>query len=336
MMMSQSDAQHSYTVKIENDKAVSAEVDVKQVPKDRIRRHGNSVQILDEDGSVLKSFHFQAMGGMAPAAPFAGQMRMQGGPGANTLQIQPAQPGWQAQEAFTPPPVMMGITMSDPGDGENGIIVDTVIDGLPAEKAGLEPGDRIVSADGKELTAQQRLRSILKDKKPGDSLDLKVIRDGKEKSVTLKLAKYEAKSLPQGGTTTWPDLAGGTDHAKVFEEAKAALQKALEEIKSNENLKADKIKAKAEKALNEAMDALEDAKKKMSDSMSTLHDQLAQGGWTQFFGNNNGSAHSFVIPPTAPMAPAAPDADVTRQLEKLSQQLDKLNRRLDQLEKEKK
>ena len=74
----------------------------------------------------------------------------------------------------------------------------------------------------------------------------------------------------------------------------------------------------------------------MSDSMSALHDQLAQGGWTQFFGNNNGSAHSFVIPPAAPMPPAAPDADVTRQLERLSQQLDKLNRRLDQLEKEKK
>src|SRR5436190_12734542 len=56
MMMSESDGQHTYSVKIENGKVTNAEVDGKKIPKSRVKNKGGKVQILDEDGTVLKSF----------------------------------------------------------------------------------------------------------------------------------------------------------------------------------------------------------------------------------------------------------------------------------------
>jgi hypothetical protein len=325
MMMSESDGQHTYSVKIENGKVVSAEVDGKKVPKSRVKNKNGKVEIYDEDGNVLKSFSVHAMaqgghgfpGGVMTVRPWQGQA--QGGAPALTLQSQP--------------PVMMGITMSDPQEGE-GVVVDSVFDGLPADKAGLEVGDRIVSADGKKIESQQALRDILKDKKPGDTIALKVDREGKSKNITIKLAKFEGNRL-QGGMAG-PVFTLHNSNEEAFENAKKALQKALEDIKANENLKADKIKAKAEQALKEALDSLEEAKGKLSMEADKLHDQFMQqfgdGKWKEYFGPEGGQ---FVVPqPMTPPTPATPD--ISKQLDRLSQQIERLNKRLEQLEKDKK
>jgi chaperonin cofactor prefoldin len=339
MMLSEADGQHTYTVKIENGKVASAEVDGKKVPKDRVKNKGGKVQILDEDGNVLKSFNTTVVHGMGGNA-----IRLQGVPGG-VFQVQPwrgqaqgggGMPGAGAWAMGEQPRVMMGITMSDAADGETGAVVDSVMDGLPASKAGLQPGDRITSADGKKVESQQGLRDILKDKNPGDSIELKVDRDGKTKTLSIKLAKFESTKLGmpqgQGGMT---DFFARNDHHEAFEEAKKSLQKALDELAANENLKPDKIKAKATEALKQAIEALDQAKEKMSSQMNELHGEVMKGlndGDHRWLFSDGGKGGAFVIPTPAPSA----DANVSKQLEKLSEQLERLSKRLDQLEKDKK
>ncbi len=57
-----------------------------------------------------------------------------------------------------------------------GILVDSVIDGGPAHRAGLRAGDVILRADDQTMDATARLHQQLKTKKPGDSLMLEVQR----------------------------------------------------------------------------------------------------------------------------------------------------------------
>jgi hypothetical protein len=330
MMMSEADGQHTYTVKIENGKVVSAEIDGKKVPKSRVSNKNGKVEIRDEDGNVVKTFNVQVAG--------AGHgLHIQGVPGG-MLQVQPWGQGdaGALPMAGAQPPVMIGITMSDDAEGE-GVVVDSVLDGLPADKAGVKVGDHILSIDGQKVESQQALREVLKDKKPGETVELKIDRDGKKETVKVKLAKFEANRLmAQGGTMpgTWYTIRG--DHDEALESAKAALQKALDEIKANENLNGDKIRAKAEEALKAAMESLEKAKDEMSSKMDELHGQIDSGNWKHLFGDQGGQ---FVMPqppqPPQPMTPAA-SPDMSKQLEKLSQQIEKLNKRLEQLEKDKK
>ena len=50
-------------------------------------------------------------------------------------------------------------------------------------------GDIIVSADGVTLSSVERLRSLVADKEPGDTLRLEVVRGDKSIKETVKLGR---------------------------------------------------------------------------------------------------------------------------------------------------
>ena len=68
-----------------------------------------------------------------------------------------------------------------------GVYVKTVDDFSAAEKAGIKPGDVIIEAEGKKITKMDELNEIKNKKQIGDTLKLKVYRDGKEKDITVTL-----------------------------------------------------------------------------------------------------------------------------------------------------
>ena len=68
-----------------------------------------------------------------------------------------------------------------------GIYVKSVDDFSAAEKAGIKIGDVIIEAEGKKITKMDELNEIKTEKQIGDTIKLKVSRDGKEKSVTVTL-----------------------------------------------------------------------------------------------------------------------------------------------------
>ena len=68
-----------------------------------------------------------------------------------------------------------------------GVYVKTVQNFSPAEKAGLQSGDVIVKADDKDITTMDELNEIKNSHQIGDTMKLKINRNGEEKEITLTL-----------------------------------------------------------------------------------------------------------------------------------------------------
>ncbi len=64
-----------------------------------------------------------------------------------------------------------------------------VVPGSPADKAGIKEGDIILEVDSKKLTSKASLASVIRQHKVGDSLTLKMLSQGQEKTVTVTLAE---------------------------------------------------------------------------------------------------------------------------------------------------
>ena len=72
-----------------------------------------------------------------------------------------------------------------------GVYVSRVIDGGAADIAGLESGDVIVAIDGKVVNNVAQLQESVAVNRPGDRIQVKFIRDGREKEVEAVLRNIE-------------------------------------------------------------------------------------------------------------------------------------------------
>jgi putative serine protease PepD len=62
-----------------------------------------------------------------------------------------------------------------------------VDDGAPADHAGLLKGDRVVAIEGHPVTDGIALIVAIRTHRPGETISLSIVRDGKERSVRVKL-----------------------------------------------------------------------------------------------------------------------------------------------------
>jgi serine protease Do len=76
---------------------------------------------------------------------------------------------------------------------QTGALVADVVKDSPAEKAGLKRGDVIVSVDGKQIEDSTSLRNMVSAAAPGKTMELKVIREGKEQSVVVTLGEFKER-----------------------------------------------------------------------------------------------------------------------------------------------
>jgi len=70
-----------------------------------------------------------------------------------------------------------------------GLLVDGVGEGSAAQYAGILPGDVLVEIDGKKLVKFEDLKQQIDLAKVGDTLSMKVYRNGKYIQVPVKLKK---------------------------------------------------------------------------------------------------------------------------------------------------
>ena len=68
-----------------------------------------------------------------------------------------------------------------------GVYVKSVDDFSAAEKAGIQPGDVIIEADGTSIKTMDELNTIKNKHSIGDKLKIKINRNGKEKEITITL-----------------------------------------------------------------------------------------------------------------------------------------------------
>ncbi len=78
---------------------------------------------------------------------------------------------------------------------DNGALVADITEGGPADKAGVKRGDIIVEVNGNKIDEMPELPKLVAGYAPGTKTKLKVIRDGKEKVLSVKLGE-----LPENGT----------------------------------------------------------------------------------------------------------------------------------------
>jgi hypothetical protein len=96
----------------------------------------------------------------------------------------------------------LGIRMDQSFSGK-GVLVMSVIDSSPAEKAGLRSRDAIVRINDEEIrgdlnTRASYLRKQIQSRREGDKVALTVQRDGKEVVVEVTLGKILKRVLEQG------------------------------------------------------------------------------------------------------------------------------------------
>ncbi|GAB4346209.1 MAG: DegQ family serine endoprotease [Candidatus Abyssubacteria bacterium] len=72
-----------------------------------------------------------------------------------------------------------------------GALVMEVIPDTPAQKAGLRHGDVIRNVDGTEIEDSKMLQNIISHKKPGDKIELLVLRQGEKKKFTVELIQFQ-------------------------------------------------------------------------------------------------------------------------------------------------
>ena len=85
----------------------------------------------------------------------------------------------------------LGSIPSYAANDKPGVVLDGVVPGGAAEKAGLRRGDRIVALGGREVRTIQDLMYVLRAAKPGDTAVVAIVRGGKRvtKNVTYKESK---------------------------------------------------------------------------------------------------------------------------------------------------
>ena len=178
------------------------------LPGDRVRREGDHLRILDETGATLYDFRTLPGGGLV--YPYDAKV------GSTTWG------GVTAWANVDEPRKIIGVTV-DAVDAalasqldlepDAGFVIATVSEGLPAEKAGLQPHDVVVKIQGEAPATVERLREVLDGKQPGETVQLQVVRRGQRLDVDVGVAEE-----------TMADLYGGYREAgQAYEELARSL-----------------------------------------------------------------------------------------------------------------
>ena len=86
--------------------------------------------------------------------------------------------------------VWLGIEMGKPVVGQSGVPVKHVMRASPASAAGMMPGDVIRKMAGQEVAQPNEVSKSLVGRKPGEVIEVTVVRQGAERQVKAKLEAF--------------------------------------------------------------------------------------------------------------------------------------------------
>ena len=189
---------------------------------EEIHRHGDHHDSGDrgengDDGDREKVIimgpdgHMRHMGPMGPM----GHMGMMGG-SRNYLGVEILQMSEALREAMKAP-------------RDKGVLVNQVVEGSPADEAGMRAGDVIVGVGDESIEDTGDIGSALSDHDAGDEVSVQVIRNGSERTMKIKVARRPGPSgrrgaLPPGTNREWIGLS-----EKDKQELQRTIERAMEQ-----------------------------------------------------------------------------------------------------------
>jgi len=102
-------------------------------------------------------------------------------------------------------------------ESKKGVVVNNVDPGSPADKAELKRYDVITELDGEPIKDGNDLQFKVAEIKPGTTVDLTIIRDGKKKTIPVKIAEKESD------TETAPQSSSGKDIGLKVQEMTSSI-----------------------------------------------------------------------------------------------------------------
>lgn len=193
-----------FLVDMKDGEVLKVVINGQEVPLDRVHTENGRMIVFDEDGNELKSMHlltreldrdfmFKIM------RKFDAKM-------SDMIDVQAGGGYWVStgRPDFTPPPVMIGIHTrhTDPAlehhlglEPNTTVMVSTLHKGLPAELAGLTQYDIILSFDDTSPVSRQMIFEKLREKEPGENLEMTVIQKGETMTFTLELEPFDFERM---------------------------------------------------------------------------------------------------------------------------------------------
>ena len=104
-------------------------------------------------------------------------------------------------------PGYLGVYLAPGGEGQ-GAQVDGCVTGSPADKAGLESGDRIVAVDGRRVATDDDLAGLLRARRAGETVVLGVERGSRRLALSVKLGVRGEQQPSQPRPTPQPGSQG--------------------------------------------------------------------------------------------------------------------------------
>jgi len=325
------------------DGQITAVRDGSVVPADRVRREGDHLRILDESGGTVYDIRATPDGGLV--YPYDAKVGM--------LWATPAASG--AFFASSTPRKVIGVTVDAVDaalasqldiDPESAFVISDVFSGMPAEEAGLQAHDVVVSIQDEKPATVAKLREAMMDKQPGDKIRLGVLRHGQSLEVEVGVAEERSPRLlfkgdDQGVGTAYSQIQTLTDSVHRQQAELEAARDRLADLR--EQLKeANAALDEAREGLTPGDDASQELVQRRKAEVDALRAELAQqqdrirnSAATMQLLDLSGGRRALVLPPNSSafgdMAPAAVPGDMDERLRSMEERLSRLEDLLEKL-----
>ena len=107
----------------------------------------------------------------------------------------PAVGGWNL--ALEGPGSSIGVTVADQTGDAAGVVIESVREGTPATRAGLQKGDVVVDFDGERARSAQQFTRLVRETVPGRSVKMTVLRDGSKRTLDITPEARDSVTMQQ-------------------------------------------------------------------------------------------------------------------------------------------
>jgi S1-C subfamily serine protease len=145
-----------------------------------------------------------------------------------------------------------------------GALVSDVVEGSPAEKAGLLNGDVIIEFEGTEVKNSAHIRQLIENKSAGDKVELKILRSGVPKGLTAVLGEGK----PAFGYFWRQDIEAPTLEAEYVN--------ASQEVRNAQQMMEQGLNEKSLEQLKVRLNRLEQEMKRLNQEIERLKQEKSK------------------------------------------------------------